>query len=123
MAVLDWELSTLGHPLADLAYNCMLYRLDFKTLQGFEGVDLAALNYPSEAEYVSMYCKRTGRDSIPHWEFYLSFSIFRVSAISQGIMGRFLAGTSNNPGAEDRGKRAPALARLAWDIIAPIAEG
>lgn len=123
MAVLDWELSTLGHPLADLAYNCMLYRLDFESLQGFKGVDLTALNYPSEAEYVSMYCERTGRDSIPNWEFYLSFSIFRVSAICQGIMGRFLAGTSNNPAAEDRGKRAPALARIAWDIIAPIAEG
>ncbi len=123
MAVLDWELCTLGHPLADLGYNCMQYRFDHDTLGGFQGVDLKALNYPSEEEYVASYCRRMGRASIPHWEFYLSFSVFRVAAISQGIMGRFLEGTSNNPLAEERGRRAPKLAQVAWDIIAPLAEG
>ena len=122
-AVLDWELCTLGHPLADLGYNCMMYRFDHETLDGFKGIDLVALNYPSEEEYVAAYCRRTGRNSIPDWEFYLAFSVFRVAAISQGIMGRVRDGTSNNPLAEERGRRAPKLAQVAWDIIAPIAEG
>lgn len=122
-AVLDWELSTLGHPLADLAYNCMLYRMDYEELQGFRGQDLEALGYPAEEDYLAAYCRRTGRDSIPHWEFYLTFSLFRVAGICQGIMGRFLDGTANHPLAEDRGKRAPKLAKVAWEVIAPIADG
>jgi len=122
-AVLDWELATLGHPLADLAYNCTLYRMPHDSLQGFVGVDLAALGYPSEEDYLAAYCRRTGREGIPHWEFYLSFSLFRLAAICQGIMGRFLDGTANHPEAEERGKRAPKLAKVGWDVVAPIAGG
>ncbi|RVQ64532.1 phosphotransferase family protein, partial [Croceicoccus ponticola] len=81
LAVLDWELSTLGHPLADFAYHAMMYRMPPDIVAGLEGADLAALNIPSEAEYVAAYCRRMGRDSIPGWDFYVAFQFFRLAAI------------------------------------------
>ncbi|HEX9749236.1 MAG TPA: phosphotransferase [Methylomirabilota bacterium] len=116
-AVLDWELSTLGSPLADLAYNCMPYRLAPSTLGGVLGANLAELGLPTEAEYVAAYCRRTGRASIPDWEFYLAFAMFRLAAIAQGIMGRVIAGTANDPNARERGERARPLAEAGWATI------
>ena len=117
LAVIDWELSTLGHPLADLAYNCMPYRLPADSMEGFEGADLAAFGMPSEREYLAAYCRRTGRDGIKDWDFYVAFSMFRLSAIAQGIMGRFLAGTANDPHARDRGARARPMADVGWALV------
>jgi aminoglycoside phosphotransferase (APT) family kinase protein len=114
-AVLDWELSTLGHPLADLAYNCIPYRLHHPGFEGFGGGIPAGI--PTEAEYLVAYCRRTGRRDIPHWEFYLAFAMFRLAAIAQGIMGRVVAGTANDPNAVERGQRARPLADTAWSII------
>jgi aminoglycoside phosphotransferase (APT) family kinase protein len=115
--VLDWELSTLGHPLSDLAYNCMPYRLPADSMEGFEGADLAAFGMPSEQEYLAAYCRRTGRDGIKDWDVYVAFSMFRLSAIAQGIMGRFLAGTANDPHARDRGARARPMADAGWALV------
>jgi aminoglycoside phosphotransferase (APT) family kinase protein len=117
VALLDWELSTLGHPLADLAYNCLPYHLDHERLQGFKGLDLTPQGYPAEADYVAAYCRHTGRERIPAWEFYLSFALFRLAAISQGIMGRVRDGTAAGADAAERGARAPLLAQVAWELV------
>ena len=117
VAVLDWELSTLGSPLADLAYNCMPYRLEPSTLGGVLGADLGELGLPAETDYVAAYCRRTGRSGIPDWEFYLAFAMFRLAAIAQGIMGRVIAGTANDPNARSRGERARPLAEAGWETI------
>jgi aminoglycoside phosphotransferase (APT) family kinase protein len=117
LAVLDWELSTLGHPLADLAYACLPYRLPV-ALDGLEDTDLAALGVPSESAYVAAYCRRAGRAAIPDWDFYMAFAFFRLAAIYQGIMGRVLAGTASDPGARERGERARPLAEAGWAIVA-----
>ena len=114
VAVLDWELSTLGHPLADLGYNCMPYRLAAESMDGFQGADLAALGMPTESEYLAAYCRRTGRAGIVDWEFYVAFSMFRLSAIAQGIMGRVIEGTASDPRARERGARARPLADAGW---------
>jgi aminoglycoside phosphotransferase (APT) family kinase protein len=116
-AVLDWELSTLGHPLGDLAYNCMPYHLSADSMDGFEGGDLAALGIPGEADYLAAYCHRTGRAGIENWNFYVGFAMFRLAAIAQGIMGRVIAGTANDPNARQRGERARPLADAAWALI------
>jgi aminoglycoside phosphotransferase (APT) family kinase protein len=115
VAVLDWELSTLGHPLSDLAYNCLPFRLPGNVFEGFQGNVPEGI--PSEAEYVAAYCKRTGRAGIAHWEFYIAFSMFRLSAIAQGIMGRVVAGTANDPNARARGARARPLAEQGWRVL------
>jgi aminoglycoside phosphotransferase (APT) family kinase protein len=117
VAVLDWELSTLGHPLADLAYNCMPYHLSADSMDGFEGGDLTALGIPSEESYLAAYCRRTGRTGIEDWSFYVGFAMFRLAAIAQGIMGRVIAGTANDANARQRGERARPLADAAWALI------
>ncbi|WP_066557601.1 phosphotransferase [Croceicoccus bisphenolivorans] len=117
VAVLDWELSTLGHPLADFAYHAMMYRMPPDIVAGLEGVDLAALNIPSEAEYVAAYCKRMGRESIPNWDFYIAFQFFRLAAIFHGIKGRVIRGTAANAQAKERAEAFPRLARLAAEAM------
>jgi len=97
VAVLDWELSTLGHPLADFAYHLMVYRMPPGFSTGLAGLDLAALNIPSEADYVAAYCRRTGRDGIAHLDFHVAFNLFRLAAIIHGIKGRMLRGTASSP--------------------------
>ena len=114
-AVLDWELSTLGHPLGDLAYFCMPYRLGTEW-DGFRGKDLKALGIPSEQDFVATYCQRVGRRDIPDWDWYMVFGMFRLAAIAQGIMGRVIAGTANDPHARSRGERAKPLADAGWSI-------
>ena len=109
--------AVLGHPLADLAYHCMPYRLGPGMLGGFGHLDLPALGIPSEEAYLATYCRRVGRTSIPDWEFYVAFSMFRLSAIAQGIMGRVIAGTANDARARERGERARPLAEAGWGVI------
>lgn len=92
IAVLDWELSTIGHPLADIAYNAFMWRTHTPSWGCVRGVDFAATGIPSEAEYVAAYCRRTGRSEIPDWPFLMAFSIFRLAAILQGVYARMLAG-------------------------------
>jgi aminoglycoside phosphotransferase (APT) family kinase protein len=118
LAVLDWELSTLGHPLADFAYHAMMYRMPPDIVAGLGGADLEAMNIPSEADYVAAYCRAAGRDGIPDWDFYVAFNFFRLAAIFHGIKGRVIRGTAANAKARERTKRFPRLARLAAEAMA-----
>lgn len=115
-AVLDWELSTLGHPLADLGYFCLPWHTT-KEWEGLKDKDLASLGVPSEREFLDRYCERLGHPRIEDWDFYIGFAMFRLAAIAQGIMGRVIAGTANDPNARERGERARPLAESAWTII------
>lgn len=113
VAVLDWELATLGHPLADLAYNCMIYHLPagHPVAAGLVGVDHAALGIPGEQEYVDAYAGRTGRAQVPDWRYFMAFSLFRVAAIQLGVYARALQGNA-----------ASATARLFGDSYRMVAE-
>ena len=119
VAVLDWELSTLGHPLSDLAYNCMPYHLpaDLPTVRGFGDVDLAALGIPDERAYVAAYARRAGRDPGADWPFFMAFSFFRYAAIVQGVYARALQGNASSASAEQLGRVAPRLATIGWRLV------
>ena len=119
LAVLDWELSTLGHPLADFAYHCMAWRIPPGTFRGLAGVDHAALGIPTEQQYVEMYCRRTGRDAIPaqEWQYYMIYNLFRLAAILQGVLARALQGNASSAEAMQTGRRARDLAELAWSWV------
>ena len=118
VAVLDWELSTLGHPLGDLSYTCVPYHMGpGESLGGVDGLDLGAMGIPTEQEYVDTYCDKLGRGPIEHWDFYIAFALFRLGAIAQGIMGRVRDGTANDPRAIERGKRARPLGEAGWDVV------
>lgn len=123
LAVLDWELSTLGHPLADFAYHCMTWRLVPGEFRGIGGVDLKPLGIPSEEEYVEMYCKSTGRSAIDNWDFYIAYNMFRLAGILQGIMGRVKDGTAASAHAAEQGKRARPMAEAGWRQVEKILEG
>ena len=114
IAILDWELSTLGHPLADFAYHCLPYRLPAGVAFGMGGLDLKALNIPSEAEYVDIYCKNTGRSAIPHMDYYHAFNMFRLAGILHGILGRVKRGNASSKHAAQQGQLCEPLAELAW---------
>jgi len=114
LAILDWELSTLGHPLADFSYHCMSWHIPPGRFRGIGGLDLASLGIPSEQEYIAAYCSRTGRERIDNWNFYLAYNLFRIAAILQGIMKRALDGIAASEQALDAGKRARPLAELGW---------
>ncbi|HEX8400849.1 MAG TPA: phosphotransferase [Allosphingosinicella sp.] len=114
IAVLDWELSTLGHPLADFSYHLMMYRMPAGITAGLAGVDLGALNIPSEADYVEAYCRRTGRDGMPDLDFYIAFNMFRLCAILHGIKGRVARGTAASAHAAAAAAGLEGLADLAW---------
>jgi aminoglycoside phosphotransferase (APT) family kinase protein len=114
LAVLDWELSTLGHPLADFAYHVMMYRMPPLVIAGLLGADLAALNIPSEQEYVAAYCRRTARAGIPGLDFYVAFNLFRLAAIFHGIKGRLARGTAASEHARRLVAALPELAEHAW---------
>ena len=118
IAVLDWELSTLGHPFADLAYQCMHWRLPNAGSNGLGGVERAAQGIPTEAEYVAAYCRRAGLASIPDWTFLIAFSFFRYAAIAQGVYKRSLDGNASNPErARQFATAAPQMSRLAMVAI------
>ena len=114
LAVLDWELSTLGHPLADFCYHAMMYRLPPSIMNGLLGEDLASLGLPSEAGYVAAYARRSGRDGIADYPFYIAFNMFRLAAILHGIKGRLLRGNASSAHAVEMAKNVEPLARLAW---------
>jgi len=115
LAVLDWELSTLGHPLADLAYNCLPYHLPsrLKGLGGIADLDLPALGIPGEEEYVDAYRARVGRPPIESWNFYLAFSLFRTAAILQGVYARALQNNASSADALEVGGNAGEVAEIA----------
>jgi aminoglycoside phosphotransferase (APT) family kinase protein len=115
IAVLDWELSTLGHPLADFAYHALPWRLSAEQFRGMGGKDLAALGIPDEASYLRQYCQTTGRQvDAAAWEFYVAYSLFRLAAILQGILKRSLEGTASSPEALATGRKARVIADVAW---------
>jgi aminoglycoside phosphotransferase (APT) family kinase protein len=114
IAVLDWELSTLGEPLADFSYHLMMYRMPAELFSGLAGLDLAALNIPSQDEYVASYCRRTGRESLPNLDFYVAFNMFRLAAILHGIKGRLARGTAASAHAGKMVAGLGDLADLAW---------
>ena len=118
LAVLDWELSTLGHPLADFSYLCMGWHIPPGTFRGIGGVDIAALGIPSEIENIHRYCDRTGlstpADLKADWNFYLAYNMFRIAAILQGIAKRVEAGTASSDEAKANGAGARPMAELAW---------
>ncbi len=113
IAVLDWELSTLGHPLADLAYQCMGWAMPGSLL----GVDRKALGIPSDEDYIADYCARTGRDGIDNWNFYLAFCYFRLAGILQGIKKRALIGTASSDEAKAKGEMVKPLADMGWAVV------
>ena len=116
-AVLDWELSTLGHPLSDLAHNCLAFSIPrgASALPGLGGADFEALGLPAEEAYRDTYCARAGRGPIAEWRFYMAFAFFRMAAICQGVYARGLKGNASAPNAHEYGDRARALAVLGWE--------
>ncbi len=120
LAVLDWELSTLGHPLADFSYHCMSWHIVPGTFRGIGGLDLLALGIPTEKEYIRMYCDQTGlakpQDLEVDWNFYLAFNLFRIAAILQGIAKRVETGTASSEQARSSGAGARPMAELAWSF-------
>jgi aminoglycoside phosphotransferase (APT) family kinase protein len=118
VAVVDWELSTLGHPFADIAYQCMQLRLpNAGSLGGLAGVDRKARGIPTEGEYVATYCRLSGIDGIPNWNFYLVFCFFRLAAILQGVKKRALDGNASSTKALQMGEMAKPLAQMAVDLL------
>lgn len=115
IGVLDWELSTLGDPLADLAYNCLAWHIPPTLWRGIAGLDLAALGIPDEAAYVRRHAEASGNaGALEHWDFYIAYNLFRIAAIVQGIAKRALEGNAVAPDASDNGRRARPLAELGW---------
>jgi aminoglycoside phosphotransferase (APT) family kinase protein len=114
LAVLDWELCTLGDPIGDFSYTCMNWRLDPAVFNGLAGQDLKALGIPTEEEYIAAYCQRTGRSAIAHWEFYMAYNMFRLAGILQGIMGRVKDGTASSEHAARMGAMARPVAEQGW---------
>lgn len=115
LAVLDWELSTLGDPRADFAYTMMIWRLtpeDYRL--GIGGLERQGIGIPTEAEYLAAYCRRTGRSGIDNWDFFIVFNLFRLASILQGIMVRAIKGNASNALASEYGGRARAIAEIGW---------
>lgn len=120
LAVLDWELSTLGDPRADFAYHCMAWHVEPGQFRGIAGLDWAALGIPNESQYVERYCERTGLEIQGDWNFYLAYNMFRIAAILQGIMKRVVDGTAASAQALDAGRRARPMAELAWQYAQKV---
>jgi aminoglycoside phosphotransferase (APT) family kinase protein len=121
VGILDWELSTLGHPLADFAYHAMVWNIGADLFRGLGGHDLVGTGIPTQEDYVASYCRRTGRSAIEHWDFYLILSMFRIAAILQGIARRALDGTASAGDAVEVGKKARPIAEQAWAYAANVA--
>jgi len=117
IAVLDWELSTIGHPLADFAYHLMMYRLASRIISGLQGAPLSKLGIPSESDYLTTYCRRTNRDGIPDLDFYVAFNMFRMAAIFHGIKGRLIRGTAASERAKDYAGEFEWMAKTAWQQV------
>ncbi|RDU96403.1 phosphotransferase [Trinickia dinghuensis] len=120
LAVLDWELSTLGDPIADFAYHCMAWHVDPAQFRGIAGLSWETLGIPGERRYIDRYCERTGFSIPGDWNFYLAFNMFRIAAILQGIMKRVTVGTAASAQAVDAGRRARPMAELAWSYAQKV---
>jgi aminoglycoside phosphotransferase (APT) family kinase protein len=120
LAVLDWELSTLGHPLADFSYHCMAWHIPPGSFRGIGGLDVAALGIPTEREYIARYATRTGREHmdalLADWNFYMAYNLFRISGILQGIAKRVEDGTASSPQAKQAASGARPMAELGWQF-------
>jgi aminoglycoside phosphotransferase (APT) family kinase protein len=116
VAVLDWELSTIGHPVSDFAYHLLMYRIRPLGVTGLLGTDLVVAGIPSENDYVAAYCQRTGRTELESLDFHLSFSLFRLAAIFHGIKGRMLRGTAVSADASRMVEALPELTEAAWKL-------
>ena len=116
VAVLDWELSTLGHPLCDLAYFCLCYHLEEAPI-GFEGADYRALGIPDENELIAIYCDQAGLSHVADWPFYLAISLFKLASISQGVYKRALDGNATTPAALERGRLVSLRAATALRLL------
>jgi aminoglycoside phosphotransferase (APT) family kinase protein len=117
VAVVDWELSTLGHPLGDLGYSCMFYHSGIVGRVNLDGQTGSATGIPSEEEFLAEYCRLTGRDGIPNWNFYLAFSFFRLTSILQGVYKRGIMGNASSTEAMERGRLAREIADLAGSLL------
>lgn len=121
VAVHDWDLAVIGHPLADLAINCMPWRVTIPGMGSLQGIDFIESGIPGEPDYLAAYCRQAGRDDIPHWNFYLAFALFRVAVMAQGIVRRGGNGTPSSPAAAQALKVYGALVRSvanqAWNLI------
>ena len=117
VALLDWELSTLGHPLGDLGYSCMPYHGGVAGKLSLDGKIGPQTGIPTEAEFVAEYCRHTGRQEIPNWNFYLAFSFFRLASILQGVYKRGIIGIASSSEALERGSLARGVADVAWSLI------
>ncbi|WP_354683293.1 phosphotransferase [Cupriavidus necator] len=117
LAVLDWELSTLGHPMADFSYHCLSWHVAPGPLRGMAGANPASLGIPDEAAYRRAYEQRTGRRIAGDWNFYLAFSMFRIAGILQGILKRAADGTASSARALEAGKLARPMAAMAWKYL------
>jgi aminoglycoside phosphotransferase (APT) family kinase protein len=124
LAVLDWELSTLGHPLADFSYHCMAWHIKPGSFRGIGGLDHKALGIPEEAEYIQRYCQRTGFTTPEKlaldWNFYMAYNLFRIAAILQGIAKRVVDGTASSDQAKASGNGAKPMAELAWHFASQV---
>jgi aminoglycoside phosphotransferase (APT) family kinase protein len=126
LAVLDWELSTLGHPLADFSYHMMTWRLAPDEFRGLRGSDLAALGIPDEQEYLALYLRRVGAAAAPdpqEWNFYMAYNMFRMAGILQGVKARALAGNAASAQALEAGNRARPMAELGWKQVESMRAG
>lgn len=121
LAVLDWELSTLGHPLADFAYHAMAWHVPTGAFRGLLGSNIVELGIPQADAYVARYCERTGRQGIENFEYYLAYNMFRMAGILQGVMKRHLDGTASSAQAEMMGKAARPLAQMGWKMAQRVA--
>ncbi|WP_245902569.1 phosphotransferase family protein [Pararhodobacter marinus] len=117
LGVLDWELSTLGDPYADFAYNVMVWRIVPGIFRGLGGVELQGTGIPTEDQYIDMWCRKTGRKRPENFDFYVILSLFRIAAIVQGIAKRAQDGTANDPQAAEMGRVAGPLAEIAWGMV------
>ena len=117
LAVIDWELATLGDADADFAYHCMTWRLPTEVRRGLRDFDLPALGIPTESEYLRRYCERTGRASIPGFDYYVAFNLFRLAAILQGVAARARLGNASSAHAAECGELAPAVAQVGWQQV------
>ena len=122
LAVLDWELSTLGHPLADFSYHCLTWHIPGAPFRGLVGHDLEALGIPTERAYIEAYCARVARGPIEpdHWDFCIAYNMFRGAGIAQGIMGRVVDGTAASPHALEIGRSARRMAEHGWRQVQMI---
>jgi len=121
LAILDWELSTLGHPMADFSYHCMSWHIAPGQFRGIQGLDFARMGVPTEDAYIAMYAANSGKSvNTRDWGFYLAYNMFRMCGILQGIMKRYVDGTAASPQALDAGRRAKPMAEMGWAEVEKI---